>query len=346
MVIIKYQSFCDIFYVSKVLLTKYLRNGIYVEIMPPQAIDRIDRKLLGLLLQNARAPLTQLAHACNTSREVIAYRMKRLQQQGIIRGFTAEIDTAALGFVGAAVFLATKAKGEALLRVRIADDPHIAWIGEHAGIWDLGMSLYGRTAGEVEARFLRLHSEFQDTILDYRFTLHKRNHYFYEKLFGMRSPRRRPAGAGCAIDDTDRRLLSLLVADARIDYAQLAREVKLSGPAVAQRIRRLERCGIIIRYTAFVDYSKLSVYQFSIFITSKLEDRARLISFLAEHPAVCYICEYVGEEFLEFGVFVSDPYGLRAILQSIDEAFPENRVKEHSLQREIASMGPPRCVFR
>ena len=55
------------------------------------------------------------------------------------------------------------------------------------------------------------------------------------------------------MDDIDLRLVSALVADARASYAELARRVGLSGPSVHDRVRRLERSGVIRGYSADVD---------------------------------------------------------------------------------------------
>jgi Lrp/AsnC family leucine-responsive transcriptional regulator len=55
------------------------------------------------------------------------------------------------------------------------------------------------------------------------------------------------------VDDIDHQLLALLVADARSSYADLARSVGLSAPSVHERVRRLERTGALLGYTARVD---------------------------------------------------------------------------------------------
>jgi Lrp/AsnC family leucine-responsive transcriptional regulator len=47
------------------------------------------------------------------------------------------------------------------------------------------------------------------------------------------------------VDDTDRRLLRALVADARTPYAEIARVVGLSAPSVHERVRKLEREGVL-----------------------------------------------------------------------------------------------------
>jgi Lrp/AsnC family leucine-responsive transcriptional regulator len=61
------------------------------------------------------------------------------------------------------------------------------------------------------------------------------------------------------VDDIDRRLLSLLMADARASYAELARAVGLSAPSVHDRVRRLERSGALRGYSAVVDPAALGL---------------------------------------------------------------------------------------
>jgi Lrp/AsnC family leucine-responsive transcriptional regulator len=52
------------------------------------------------------------------------------------------------------------------------------------------------------------------------------------------------------IDDTNRRLLLELQANARLSLAELGRRVGLSSPAVAERLQRLEADGTILGYHA------------------------------------------------------------------------------------------------
>lgn len=61
------------------------------------------------------------------------------------------------------------------------------------------------------------------------------------------------------MDDIDSQLLSLLMADARSSYADLARAVGLSAPSVHDRVRRLERSGALRGYAAVVDPAALGL---------------------------------------------------------------------------------------
>ena len=55
------------------------------------------------------------------------------------------------------------------------------------------------------------------------------------------------------MDPTDRTIVMALQADARISFRDLAAMANLSPNATAERVRRLERQGILRGYTAIVD---------------------------------------------------------------------------------------------
>jgi Lrp/AsnC family leucine-responsive transcriptional regulator len=59
------------------------------------------------------------------------------------------------------------------------------------------------------------------------------------------------------LDPVNKRILEELQGEARLSMAELARRVNLSAPAVAERVQRLERDGVIRGYHADVDPAKL-----------------------------------------------------------------------------------------
>jgi Lrp/AsnC family leucine-responsive transcriptional regulator len=54
-------------------------------------------------------------------------------------------------------------------------------------------------------------------------------------------------------------LLSALLENGRASYADLARKVNLSAPAVAERVAKLEAAGVITGYEAKIDLSKIGL---------------------------------------------------------------------------------------
>ena len=59
------------------------------------------------------------------------------------------------------------------------------------------------------------------------------------------------------LDAANRAILEELQRDARLSMAELGRRINLSPPAVAERVQRLERDGVIRGYHAAIDPSKL-----------------------------------------------------------------------------------------
>jgi Lrp/AsnC family leucine-responsive transcriptional regulator len=59
------------------------------------------------------------------------------------------------------------------------------------------------------------------------------------------------------LDDVNRRVLQELQADGRIGMAELGRRIGMSAPAVAERVQRLERAGVIAGYSAEIDPARV-----------------------------------------------------------------------------------------
>lgn len=59
------------------------------------------------------------------------------------------------------------------------------------------------------------------------------------------------------LDDTDREILDILLADGRRPYSDIAEAVDLSPPAVSDRIERLRELGVVRRFTVELDRSVL-----------------------------------------------------------------------------------------
>lgn len=59
------------------------------------------------------------------------------------------------------------------------------------------------------------------------------------------------------LDEVDLQLLNLLQRDGRMTNADLAKKVSLSPPSTLQRVRSLERSGLVKGYTALLDAERL-----------------------------------------------------------------------------------------
>jgi len=61
-------------------------------------MDAIDRKILNQLLTNARTSATSISSELAISNVATKQRIDKMEQKGIVRGYTAEVDTKKLGY--------------------------------------------------------------------------------------------------------------------------------------------------------------------------------------------------------------------------------------------------------
>ncbi|WP_213297925.1 Lrp/AsnC family transcriptional regulator [Paraburkholderia sacchari] len=64
----------------------------------PIALDEIDRALLAALAEDGRASVSELARQIGLSAPSTSERLRRLEAQGVIGGYTVRIDPRALGY--------------------------------------------------------------------------------------------------------------------------------------------------------------------------------------------------------------------------------------------------------
>jgi Lrp/AsnC family leucine-responsive transcriptional regulator len=112
------------------------------------------------------------------------------------------------------------------------------------------------------------------------------------------------------LDPVNLRVLGELVSDGRVAMAELGRRVGLSAPAVAERVQRLERAGIIAGYRAELDPRALGFAVSAVVRIRPAPGQLQRIPEIArETPEVAECHRITGD----------DCYLLRLHLRSIDD---------------------------
>lgn len=67
-------------------------------------IDKLDRSILRILMEDARTPYLEIARSCNVSGATVHLRIQKLEKLGLIRGSRLVVDPSKLG-IGICAFL-------------------------------------------------------------------------------------------------------------------------------------------------------------------------------------------------------------------------------------------------
>lgn len=119
-----------------------------------------------------------------------------------------------------------------------------------------------------------------------------------------------------SLDDQDVAILRLLVGDARMSGRRLAREVGMSPPAVADRVARLERSGVIRGYRADIDRAALG-YDLVVYVGAVAvqgPDQPQVVAALRALPEVEDVHVVTGPKDLLVRLRVRDHEHLREVL--------------------------------
>ena len=66
--------------------------------MAYRSLDKLDRKILGLIAEDARTPFLEVARSCNVSGAAIHQRIQKLTNLGILLGSQFLIDPEKIGY--------------------------------------------------------------------------------------------------------------------------------------------------------------------------------------------------------------------------------------------------------
>jgi Lrp/AsnC family leucine-responsive transcriptional regulator len=122
------------------------------------------------------------------------------------------------------------------------------------------------------------------------------------------------------VDDVDRQLVAALRLNGRATFAELARTVGLSAPAVHERVGKLEASGVITGYHAAVAPATLGKTMsalIGVFITDS-GDTETIAADLEAIPAVEDCWFVAGEETFVAKVSVPDVTGLEEIIRTLN----------------------------
>ncbi len=123
---------------------------VYIEIH--MELDRLDLKILSILLREGRISSRELSRRLGVSVGTVEARRKRLEDMGVIRRYTVDIDLERLGYIFP-VMIDVKVRGGFLREVeeRLASMPNVQAVYDITGEYDITLYAWFRTRSELDS---------------------------------------------------------------------------------------------------------------------------------------------------------------------------------------------------
>ena len=294
-------------------------------------LDKLDRSLLYELDKNSRIPVAQLAKKLRHSRETIVYRLNRLVENKIITKFITTINPCKLGYEIFKIYLKLEnAKDERERCIEyLKHYEKIYWICVCHGVWDLVFSVFAKDSQEFYELRNELVARFKTIIVQKEIGTFV-DAYEYPKKFLIDCKSESDyviiGGkiANNSIDEIDKKIVEVLANDARIPISILSKKLNSSPRITRNKIQKLEKLGIILRYRIDLNLQLLGLefYKAIIYVKdlSKKKEQ-QLIEYTRKHPNIIYYVRSIAPWELEIECIVKNHQQFISIIEELRDVF-------------------------
>ena len=139
-----------------------------------EKLEKTDIPLLKILSNNARSQVTELTKKVNMPPETIRYRIKRLEQSGLIRGYSCLIDLNKLGYSWYIVLLSLNhltTKEESMIKTLFKNNKKVWFVEKGIGKWNLRMEVLAKDTKDFQQTLRIVREKLQEHLSDFELVL-------------------------------------------------------------------------------------------------------------------------------------------------------------------------------
>jgi len=299
-----------------------------------------DRRILYELDFEARQSLQQIGKKVGLPADVVHYRIKRLEKEGIITGYPFIVDLGKLGRIGYRVYLKFQhyndnVKKEVVEYLQGFDS--VKWIAECYGAFDMVIGIETNSIYEFGDLKDSIFSKIDKYVLEkdistvVEVNAFRRTYFLGKDLLELNEPLFvMGRSAKTAIDSIDINILKKLAEKGKATIIEIAKELSLTPRIAGYRIKELENKGIILGCRISINYEKLGIMLFKILVylqdksTEGIRERIETFKqYCKTHPNVLHYEKIFGNWDMEPEFEVTSIEEMQKILNEIQNKFSD-----------------------
>ncbi len=297
-------------------------------------LDLKDKKILYQLDLNARQPNSKLAKNVGLSKDVVNYRIKKLEKLGLIKGYYTIIDFFRLGYSSLRVYLklldTTPAKEREIINF-LAEHKKIFFLAEIDGPFDLAFGTWIKDIYEFEDFYLDFKKKFKQYIGQEHLSLFTKAHHFHRAyLLNKKFDESKPEFFGrekvIPHDQLDLDILKILAQNSRAQTIEISQKLNIPPRTVAFRIKQLEKKKIIQGYRFIFNFGLFGYEYYKVDLILKDISRIKeLLNYAHAHPNIIYVDETIAGSDFEFDLEIESKEKFIKVIEELKTKFPEIR---------------------
>jgi len=264
-------------------------------------LSKKDLAILRELDQNVRASYNQIGKKARLSKEVVQYRIKRLEEKKIITGYWALLKTR-YSYVYKILIKNRSLSGEQkkdFIKF-VLKQKNVSWFASSEGNYDFVITVYEKEdkgfvkfAEKLLQNFGSFFHERQILRTTNAFVtndkyLYPQSRFVYSyKLDNINNPQ--------ILDETDQKILTQISLNSRAKMSEIAKKVNLTPEAVSYRHNNLKKKNIIIGLKPRIDFEKMGLSYYHLFVTLQDQKKKKeILSYYTTHPDSNSVLEHIG----------------------------------------------------
>ena len=303
-------------------------------------IDVKDRKILYELDINARQSYSQIGRKVGLTKNAVANRVKKLENEGVIQNYYTVIDSFKLGYFVLrfyAKFQYTTPAIESEIIEYLKKCKNIFVIDSILEKYDLSVILWVKS---IKNFFIlwsdilnRYGDYFQDQVLSFFITADSyRSTYLINKY--KRESNEIFDVTGCGeikkINDLDFKILQLIASNARMPITEIAKKLNSTTAQIKYRIEKLIKMDIIQGFRVNINIIKFGYQWYKIDIQLReYKKRSKIIEYIKTNPYLLCVMTTTGLSHLELEFHLENMNLIYEIMKDIKDKFP-NAIKNYS----------------
>ncbi|MDP2628295.1 MAG: AsnC family transcriptional regulator [Nanoarchaeota archaeon] len=277
-------------------------------------LDNVNKRILFELERNARISDSALARIVGKSKDSIRYRIKKLEDEKIILGYRTWIDYSKLGYRTSTIYLNLinlPEKRKKLIE-ELKKDKRVYWLGVAEGVWNIGVTYFIKSNEDLFKIKGEILTKYKELIIDSRLTslasvsVHEKNFLVNEKSSFITFTE---GIENYELDEIEKKILKELYNNSKINLSDLEFKTKSTLDIVRSRMKKLEKLGIIIRYTIYINYKKIGyeLYKTFIYLSSySKEEIENILKYSEKSEKIINVVKQIAPWDFEFIIFAEN----------------------------------------
>jgi len=305
--------------------------------------DEKDRLILFELLQDSRQSLAKVSKIVNLPQQTVSYRIKKLEEEKVIKKYTININYSKLGYRRHSLYLDLKKispeeVNKYLEQIIEIKEVSCCYLLREVGEWKLYISIWTRDLEKYDEIQRKILTKFKNKVNNY---LTFSNIISYTSFAKRLNPKKKAkvdikgTPENIQIKEVDWKLLEKLKKNSKTPIIQLSKELNISARMVVRKINMLKKKEIILRFYPWIDHKKLGYDEYT-FISridpAYSKEIDEFIEFTQKDPRFLMAIKAVGYVNLSYSFIVENDEELQEILAKREEILGNARLQSFEIE--------------